>query len=513
LVLGLLLDGGPEEFAAHAKIEPAETNFFDRRTNFASNQMTCNAWNHSVSCNCGWGGVFHGNGVYDDPSYWQRADSYTKPNSICPKCPKLVFFYRSPYGGAVYFDELGPPWPKHACMDQGSRTKAIAQTNSNSKIVTKRETGWRPFFCTQLNHHESHADIWVLHSEDPGGQIQLFARTSKARLDHRTPFLIRRHPESPRAFELSSLDVWINPPVEARLKAWRSIKEALVPEMPVPGVSTVQLGKNSAPVTTALARNHQLEVRTYTRAKVVLDISKDSEFLAKVQRIADGGFDEFAVAVKALLGERVIFGDKDAHGGVIRDAVSDFREFRAVLAHKTRQLEDGRHVRSGEITTAAINLGYLTALHSDAVCIMDRAVRAAARQLENENGAETARKIANGNFLLFAKIATDRLGEKIQFQKIVDADGTLTQRLSVDFYAFEAILREKLQKLELDGNLLDSKGVPTEIATEIRYLIELHSAVCAEISGKAARAIRRREDAATLLALEAYLSKTTEDGI
>ena len=44
--------------------------------------------------------------------------SYTIPNAICPICRKLVFYYRSPSGGSVYFDDLGWPWPKHPCTDR-----------------------------------------------------------------------------------------------------------------------------------------------------------------------------------------------------------------------------------------------------------------------------------------------------------------------------------------------------------------------------------------------------------
>ena len=40
---------------------------------------------------------------------------YTVPNASCPVCGASVFFYQSPYGGRVFFDSLGPPWPKHAC--------------------------------------------------------------------------------------------------------------------------------------------------------------------------------------------------------------------------------------------------------------------------------------------------------------------------------------------------------------------------------------------------------------
>lgn len=39
------------------------------------------------------------------------------PNATCPVCGADVFFYRNEHGSRVYFDELGPPWPKHPCTD------------------------------------------------------------------------------------------------------------------------------------------------------------------------------------------------------------------------------------------------------------------------------------------------------------------------------------------------------------------------------------------------------------
>lgn len=46
-----------------------------------------------------------------------RFETYTTPNAVCPVCGADVFFYQSPYGGRVFFDELGPPWPKYPCTD------------------------------------------------------------------------------------------------------------------------------------------------------------------------------------------------------------------------------------------------------------------------------------------------------------------------------------------------------------------------------------------------------------
>lgn len=43
------------------------------------------------------------------------------PNARCPACGALVFFYWNEFGSRVYFDALGPPWPKHPCTDHESR--------------------------------------------------------------------------------------------------------------------------------------------------------------------------------------------------------------------------------------------------------------------------------------------------------------------------------------------------------------------------------------------------------
>lgn len=42
---------------------------------------------------------------------------YVNPNAKCPVCGAGVFFYANEHGSRVFFDDLGPPWPKHPCTD------------------------------------------------------------------------------------------------------------------------------------------------------------------------------------------------------------------------------------------------------------------------------------------------------------------------------------------------------------------------------------------------------------
>ncbi|WP_277587783.1 hypothetical protein [Pseudomonas chlororaphis] len=118
----------------------------------------CNAWNHPLNCTCGWGGEGHsGRSTFSDfvpaaQSWWPRAltstyDSYVNPNASCPVCGAAVFFYQSPSGGRVFFDELGPPWPKHPCTDNTSRPGRLASAPSVSTEAasyTRQPSGWQP---------------------------------------------------------------------------------------------------------------------------------------------------------------------------------------------------------------------------------------------------------------------------------------------------------------------------------------------------------------------------------
>ncbi len=87
--------------------------------------MGCNAWNHSPDCNCGWGGQYHAS--YDAQqqpvkSVVSISPGYCTPfsltkNAACPVCGAPVFFFSNENGSKVFFDSIGPPWPKHPCTD------------------------------------------------------------------------------------------------------------------------------------------------------------------------------------------------------------------------------------------------------------------------------------------------------------------------------------------------------------------------------------------------------------
>lgn len=152
----------------------------------------CNARNHPPGCNCGWGGGWHQGGygshhggerqgwltkgwqspanppipMQPDKTCRDRAHPYVMasvesnvmrtlraswvdPNARCPVCGAGVYFYESPDGGRVYFDELGPPWPKHQCTDHlqsGGSQKRHGVGGTRWPL-----NGWKPLHDFQLS--------------------------------------------------------------------------------------------------------------------------------------------------------------------------------------------------------------------------------------------------------------------------------------------------------------------------------------------------------------------------
>lgn len=117
----------------------------------------CNASNHPPGCECGWGGSSYGNSSYSRNSSTGSSisynygitnllESYTTPNAKCPECGEAVFFYQSSNGSSVFFDELGPPWPKHPCTDNSPHSIQNPNHSFNRKSYNLwNKNGWRPF--------------------------------------------------------------------------------------------------------------------------------------------------------------------------------------------------------------------------------------------------------------------------------------------------------------------------------------------------------------------------------
>lgn len=62
------------------------------------------------------------------------------PNAECPICGAPVFFYQNGHGSRVFFDELGPPWPKHPCtITQGLEVNAEQLIGPNQDSLRSQD--------------------------------------------------------------------------------------------------------------------------------------------------------------------------------------------------------------------------------------------------------------------------------------------------------------------------------------------------------------------------------------
>ena len=79
--------------------------------------------------------------------------SYTIPNASCPECGEPVFFYANDYGSRVFFDELGPPWPKHPCTDLNAESlepKGARRGSRTKEQYLWEIDGWEPFNISKV---------------------------------------------------------------------------------------------------------------------------------------------------------------------------------------------------------------------------------------------------------------------------------------------------------------------------------------------------------------------------
>jgi hypothetical protein len=158
--------------------------------------MPCNGNGHPPDCNCGWGGVFYGaDGVSYSLQHWQRPESHTNPNTKCRHCGQGVYFYRSPDGGSVFFDELGSPWPKHQCM--GMRNAQSPQPPAPQSGGVKRKQ-W-PFLWREK---------WPLPNKEGTALVDmqdrpLFVRARGHAIPLWTPVWISKHPNGVDRYSIS----------------------------------------------------------------------------------------------------------------------------------------------------------------------------------------------------------------------------------------------------------------------------------------------------------------------
>lgn len=177
--------------------------------------MGCNAWNHSADCTCGWGGDTGGGGFRAVPVptgfEWRTQRNhatYTNPNARCPVCGAEVFYCQFLNGGRVFFDKLGPPWPKHECTDnwvRGGMLKPVLpslRVKSDPDMVLLPRDQWRPLLPETIELRGDRARLRLGKAERlPGHYLEVPAEVLEA------PSRWRWCPDDPASIELSFAEV------------------------------------------------------------------------------------------------------------------------------------------------------------------------------------------------------------------------------------------------------------------------------------------------------------------
>lgn len=158
--------------------------------------MPCNGHNHPPECNCGWGGTYYASSghYFYGYGYWAREASHTNPNAHCPVCGASVFFYRSPHDGRVFFDSLGPPWPKHPCTSDEAR-------GETRTAAGERRDGWIPFLCDTVQPLPGGKGTLL---RDVQGR-ELFTKSKSSSFSLEAPIWIRRADSTGGRYLISTL--------------------------------------------------------------------------------------------------------------------------------------------------------------------------------------------------------------------------------------------------------------------------------------------------------------------
>ena len=182
--------------------------------------MGCNAWNHPPNCNCGWGGDTGGGFGTTWPqapavrlfnNSWPTVKmSITVPNASCPVCGAPVFFYESFSGGRVFFDELGPPWPKHPCTDNDAgrtgdrpiRTANLSPANGTREHIPQwRVLGWIVLDQASISSMPNYSVVRGNNSDN--GSKVILGVTEHIRCTDNDPILVRKADDETGLWEIS----------------------------------------------------------------------------------------------------------------------------------------------------------------------------------------------------------------------------------------------------------------------------------------------------------------------
>jgi hypothetical protein len=171
------------------------------------------------------GGWCNGGPSSPSPSQFRTVESYVNPNAYCPVCGDKVFFFQSRYGGRVYFDDVGWPWPKHPCTDRTETTPRVPRAiRGNTTIQDKQGNRLEIYDLDDLQEDD---ERFIFTFRSPRG-TRLNLRFSKPNLRKggvtihdfwdAPSFLIRKDPDKPDSYRVEFISARLHKIIRVRMK-------------------------------------------------------------------------------------------------------------------------------------------------------------------------------------------------------------------------------------------------------------------------------------------------------
>ena len=121
-----------------------------------------------------------------------------------------MFYYQSRYGGRVFFDDLGWPWPKHPCTDNSNRALKAPPVVRGSIVIKDRHGQTLDIY--DLDDLQEESDRYAFTFRNPRKRARLDLTFSKkamakggVRIDDfwdAPSFLLRRDEDKKHAYRV-----------------------------------------------------------------------------------------------------------------------------------------------------------------------------------------------------------------------------------------------------------------------------------------------------------------------
>lgn len=122
---------------------------------------------------------------------------YVNPHARCPVCARPVFYYENNNGSRVYFDSLGPPWPKHLCTDNKFKANNSEFSKKGEEKYKKYEVtigNWNSFPIYSITLLDEYRSLYYsINGYFMNKYFSIIITPSKKiKLNNKSPFFIRK---------------------------------------------------------------------------------------------------------------------------------------------------------------------------------------------------------------------------------------------------------------------------------------------------------------------------------